>query len=152
MAVAIRLRRSGAKKRPFYRIVVAHAADRPSGKYIESLGYYNPIEPTQLELDVDKAVSWLNRGAQPSETVRSLLAKTGALAKWRGEEPVEAAAVEEAPPEEAPAKKAAAKKAPAKKAAAKKAPAKKAAATEEATKEAAEEKPAKEASEEAASE
>ena len=90
MAVAIRLRRSGAKKRPFYRIVVAHATRRPSGKYIESLGYYNPIEPVQLELDVDLAVSWLNRGAQPSETVRSLLAKTGALAKWRGQGQTEA--------------------------------------------------------------
>ena len=94
MAVAIRLRRSGAKKRPFYRIVVAHSSDRPSGKYIESLGYYSPIKPVQLEVNVDLAVSWLHRGAQPSETVRSLLAKTGAIAKWRGEDQPEAASEE----------------------------------------------------------
>jgi small subunit ribosomal protein S16 len=86
MAVAIRLRRSGAKKRPFYRIVVAHSSDR--------LGYYSPIEPVQLEVNVDLAVSWLHRGAQPSETVRSLLAKTGAIAKWRGEDQPEAASEE----------------------------------------------------------
>ena len=96
MAVVIRLRRSGAKKRPFYRIVVAHAAHQPRGQYIESLGYYSPIEPVQLEVDVDRAVSWLNRGAQPSETVRSLLAKTGILAKWRGEDQTETATEETA--------------------------------------------------------
>ena len=96
MAVVIRLRRSGAKKRPFYRIVVAHAAYQPRGQYIESIGYYSPIEPVQLEVDVDRAVFWLNRGAQPSETVRSLLAKTGALAKWRGEGQTETAVEETA--------------------------------------------------------
>lgn len=84
MAVAIRLRRTGAKKRPFYRIVVADDRGPRDGKYIESLGYYNPISPEQLEMDVDKAVDWLNRGAQPSDTVRSLLVKSGAIAKWRG--------------------------------------------------------------------
>ena len=93
MAVAIRLRRTGAKKRPFYRIVVTDNRARLGGKYIESLGYYNPISPEQLEMDVDKAVDWLNRGARPSETVRSLLVKSGAIQKWRGdnEEPAEAA-------------------------------------------------------------
>lgn len=93
MAVAIRLRRTGAKKRPFYRIVVTDNRTRLGGKYIESLGYYNPITPEQLEMDVDKAVDWLNRGARPSETVRSLLVKTGAIQKWRGvnEETAEAA-------------------------------------------------------------
>lgn len=94
MAVAIRLRRTGAKKRPFYRIVVADDRTRLGGKYIESLGYYNPISPEQLEMDVDKAVDWLNRGAKPSETVRSLLVKSGVMAKWRGEEPAEAEAAE----------------------------------------------------------
>ncbi|MDD9949819.1 MAG: 30S ribosomal protein S16 [candidate division Zixibacteria bacterium] len=84
MAVAIRLRRTGAKKRPFYRIVVTDNRTRLGGKYIESLGYYNPISPEQLEMDVDKAVDWLNRGARPSETVRSLLVKSGAIQKWRG--------------------------------------------------------------------
>ncbi len=90
MAVAIRLRRSGAKKRPFYRIVVADSRTRLGGKYIDSLGYYNPISPEQLEMDVEKAVDWLNRGARPSDTVRSLLVKTGAMAKWRGEDQAEA--------------------------------------------------------------
>ncbi|MXY50342.1 MAG: 30S ribosomal protein S16 [Gemmatimonadetes bacterium] len=85
MAVAIRLRRTGAKKRPFYRIVVTDNRTRLGGKYIESLGYYNPISPEQLEMDVDKAVDWLNRGARPSETVRSLLVKSGAIQKWRGD-------------------------------------------------------------------
>ena len=97
MAVAIRLRRTGAKKRPFYRIVVADNRGPRDGKYIESLGYYNPISPEQLEMDVDKAVDWLNRGAQPSDTVRSLLVKSGAIAKWRGiEQAAEAAETTEA--------------------------------------------------------
>lgn len=94
MPVAIRLRRSGAKKRPFYRIVVADSRTRLGGKYIDSLGYYNPIPPEQLEMDVDKAVDWLNRGAQPSDTVRSLLVKSGAIAKWRGEDQVVAETTE----------------------------------------------------------
>lgn len=94
MAVAIRLRRTGAKKRPFYRIVVADDRTRLGGKYIESLGYYNPISPEQLEMDVDKAVDWLKRGAQPSETVRSLLVKSGAIQKWRGENEETAEAAE----------------------------------------------------------
>lgn len=94
MAVAIRLRRTGAKKRPFYRIVVADNRTRLGGKYIESLGYYNPISPEQLEMDVDRAVDWLKRGARPSETVRSLLVKSGAIQKWRGEDEETAEAAE----------------------------------------------------------
>lgn len=94
MAVAIRLRRTGAKKRPFYRIVVTDNRTRLGGKYIESLGYYNPISPEQLEMDVDKAVDWLNRGARPSETVRSLLVRSGAIQKWRGENEETAEAAE----------------------------------------------------------
>ncbi len=96
MAVAIRLRRTGAKKRPFYRIVVSDDRTRRDGKYIESLGYYNPISPEQLEMDVDKAVDWLNRGAQPSDTVRSLLVKSGAIQKWRGVDQAVAEAAEAA--------------------------------------------------------
>ena len=95
MAVAIRLRRSGAKKRPFYRIVVSDDRARLGGKYIESLGYYNPISPEQLEMDVDKAIDWLNRGARPSDTVRTLLVKSGAMAKWRGVDQAVAEAAEE---------------------------------------------------------
>ncbi|MBM3263964.1 MAG: 30S ribosomal protein S16 [candidate division Zixibacteria bacterium] len=84
MAVAIRLRRTGAKKRPFYRIVVADSARRRSGQYIESVGFYNPIgNPDKLEIDAERAVLWLNRGAQPTETAKSLLARAGVLAQWR---------------------------------------------------------------------
>ena len=95
MAVAIRLRRTGAKKRPFYRIVVTDDRTRLAGKYIESLGYYNPISPEQLEMDVDKAVDWLNRGARPSDTVRSLLVKSGAIQKWRGDNQAASEAAEQ---------------------------------------------------------
>jgi small subunit ribosomal protein S16 len=80
--------------------VVSDDRTRRDGKYIESLGYYNPISPEQLEMDVDKAVDWLNRGAQPSDTVRSLLVKSGAIQKWRGVEPAAAEAPEAAEADE----------------------------------------------------
>lgn len=84
MAVAIRLRRTGAKKRPFYRIVVTESTRRRSGQYIESLGYYNPIpNPVDLQIDADRAIDWLEKGAQPTDTARSILAKTGVLRQWR---------------------------------------------------------------------
>jgi small subunit ribosomal protein S16 len=84
MAVAIRLRRTGAKKRPFYRIVVADTAKRRSGQYIESVGYYNPItNPATVEIDAELAIAWLDRGALPTETARSLLAKAGVIAQWQ---------------------------------------------------------------------
>ena len=68
MAVAIRLRRTGAKKRPFYRIVVADVTRPRSGKYIDSVGYYNPVsDPVQLEVDTDKAIDWLGKGAKPTD-------------------------------------------------------------------------------------
>ena len=82
--VAIRLRRMGAKKRPFYRIVVTETSRRRSGQYLESVGYYNPIvDPIMLEIDADRAIVWLERGAQPTETAKSLLSKAGVMAKWR---------------------------------------------------------------------
>lgn len=80
MSVKIRMRRMGAKKVPFYRIVVADSRAPRDGRCIEEIGYYNPlVEPVELKVDVEKAKKWLANGAQPSETVRSLLKKSGVL-------------------------------------------------------------------------
>ncbi|QCX32251.1 30S ribosomal protein S16 [Caloramator sp. E03] len=80
MAVKIRLRRMGAKKAPFYRIVVADSRSPRDGKFIEEIGYYNPIaEPTEIKVDAEKAKKWLSNGAQPSDTVRNLLKKVGII-------------------------------------------------------------------------
>ena len=76
--VKIRLRRMGAKKAPFYRIVVADSRYPRNGRFIEELGYYDPMkEPAEIKLDVEKAKDWISKGAQPTETVRSLLKKNG---------------------------------------------------------------------------
>ena len=80
MSVKIRLRRMGAKKAPFYRLVVADSRSLRDGKFIEEIGYYNPItEPAEIKIDAEKAKKWLNCGAQPSDTVRSLLKKSGII-------------------------------------------------------------------------
>ena len=80
MAVRIRLRRMGAKKRPFYRIVVADSRSPRDGRVIEEIGYYNPIsEPVDLKVDAEKAKKWLATGAQPSDTVKSLLKTQGII-------------------------------------------------------------------------
>ena len=77
MAVKIRLTRMGKKKNPFYRIVVADERTRRDGAPIEEIGYYDPMtNPATVKIDADKATKWLNNGAQPTETVRSLLKKT----------------------------------------------------------------------------
>ena len=77
MAVKIRLKRIGAKKTPFYRVVVADERSPRDGKFIEEIGYYNPLtDPIDIKIDAEKATKWLNNGAQPTETVRSLLKKT----------------------------------------------------------------------------
>lgn len=82
MATKIRLRRMGAKKAPFYRVVVADARSPRDGRFIEEIGYYNPIsEPTELKINEEQALKWLNNGAEPSETVKQLLKKTGIWAK-----------------------------------------------------------------------
>ena len=74
MAVKIRLRRMGAKKAPFYRVVVADSRFPRDGRFIEEVGYYNPqTEPAEIKIDADKAKDWLAKGAQPTETVKSLL-------------------------------------------------------------------------------
>lgn len=80
MAVKIRLKRMGAKKSPFYRIVVADSRVARDGKTIAELGYYNPTtEPVQLKLNVEEAQKWISNGAQPTDTVRGLLKKAGAI-------------------------------------------------------------------------
>lgn len=76
----IRLRRMGAKKAPFYRIVVADSRAPRNGAFVEEIGYYNPIkDPVELKIDNEKAREWMKNGAQPTDTVRSLLKKTGAI-------------------------------------------------------------------------
>lgn len=76
--VKIRLTRGGAKKKPFYRIVVADSRAPRDGRFIEEIGSYNPnVTPAEVRVDVEKAQKWLNTGAQPSDTVRSLLKKAG---------------------------------------------------------------------------
>ena len=78
--VKIRLRRMGAKKAPFYRIVVADSRYPRDGRFIEEIGTYNPVvAPAELKVDVDRAQAWIKTGAQPTDTVRDLLKKAGAL-------------------------------------------------------------------------
>lgn len=78
MAVRIRLRRMGAKKQPFYRLVVADSRSPRDGRFIETIGHYNPLsEPSELKVDAEKALGWLMKGAQPSETARALLKRAG---------------------------------------------------------------------------
>ena len=76
----IRLRRMGAKKAPFYRIVVADSRSPRDGAFVEEIGYYNPTsEPAELKVDNEKAAQWIKNGAQPTDTVRGLLKKSGAI-------------------------------------------------------------------------
>ena len=80
--VKIRLKRMGAKKKPFYRIVVADARTPRDGKAIAQLGYYDPLqEPSLVKVDVDQAKQWIKSGAQPTDKVRALLTKAGAYAE-----------------------------------------------------------------------
>ncbi|HHV32383.1 30S ribosomal protein S16 [Caproiciproducens sp. LBM24188] len=80
MAVKIRLRRMGAKKAPFYRIVVADSRFPRDGRFIEEIGYYNPLEePSVVKVDAEKAKKWIANGAQPTDTVKALLKKQGVL-------------------------------------------------------------------------
>ncbi len=80
MAVKIRLKRMGAKKTPHYRVVVADSRSPRDGRFIEEIGYYNPLsDPAEVKIDVEKAQAWLKKGAQPTDTVRALLKKSGVL-------------------------------------------------------------------------
>ena len=78
MAVKMRLTRMGAKKAPFYRVIVADSRSPRDGRFIEEIGYYNPLtNPAEIKIDAEKAKKWLGTGAQPTETVKSLLKKSG---------------------------------------------------------------------------
>ena len=83
MAVKMRLKRMGAKKRPFYRIVVADSRFPRDGRFIEEIGYYNPIEePAVVKIDKSLALKWLGNGAEPTDTVRSILSKEGIMKEF----------------------------------------------------------------------
>ena len=80
MAVKIRLKRMGSNKKPFYRIVVADSRSPRDGKFIEEIGYYNPVsQPKQVKINDEKAVKWLSNGAQPTDTVKTLLVNNGVM-------------------------------------------------------------------------
>ena len=80
MAVKIRLRRMGAKKAPFYRVVVADSRYPRDGRFIDEIGYFDPTkEPSVIKVDADKAKEWIAKGAQPTDTVKNILKKEGVL-------------------------------------------------------------------------
>ena len=80
MAVKLRLKRMGAKKKPFYRIIAADSRAPRDGKFIEQLGYYNPTTtPTELKVDAEACKKWLDCGAQPTDKVRGLLRQSGVI-------------------------------------------------------------------------
>src|SRR3990170_3249591 len=88
MSVRIRLRRMGAKKRPFYRVVVADQRSPRDGRFIENIGKYHPLEdPSLIEIDADRAMHWLRVGAQPSAQVRNLMVKVGIWDTFVAERP-----------------------------------------------------------------
>ncbi len=93
MAVRIRLRRMGAKKQPVYRVVVADSRSPRDGRFLDTIGTYNPrTEPVEIRIDRDKALAWLEKGAEPTDTARSLLSKVGIWQRFRtGEWPAGAA-------------------------------------------------------------
>ena len=100
LAVRIRLQRHGRKKRPFYRLVAADARAQRDGAFLERLGYYNPLtDPADIFIDEEKALKWLRRGAQPTDTAKRLLSKRGILMKFEYEKlgrPMPGADVDEA--------------------------------------------------------
>ncbi len=80
MAVKMRLRRMGAKRAPFYRVVVADSRYPRDGRFIEEIGYYNPMkDPAEIKIDAEKAAEWLKNGAQPTDTVKVILKKSGVI-------------------------------------------------------------------------
>jgi small subunit ribosomal protein S16 len=84
LAVKIRLKRMGAKKRPAYRIVVADSRTQRDGRSIEEIGFYDPTtDPVTFKVHEEKAISWLDKGAVPTETVKTLFRRAGVLEKWQ---------------------------------------------------------------------
>lgn len=82
MAVKIRLTRLGDKKSPFYRVIVADSRSPRDGRFIDLIGTYNPlVDPAEIKIDADKAKKWLANGAQPTDTARALLVKSGIIEK-----------------------------------------------------------------------
>ena len=82
MAVKIRLKRMGSKKKPFYRIVVADSRSPRDGRFIETVGTYNPLKnPAEVVLKEEDVLNWLQKGAQPSDTIRNILSKEGIMQK-----------------------------------------------------------------------
>ena len=80
MAVKIRLKRMGAKKTPFYRVVVADSRYPRDGRFLEEIGTYNPlVNPAEVKIDAEKVATWMKNGAQPTDTVKSLLKKAGII-------------------------------------------------------------------------
>jgi small subunit ribosomal protein S16 len=93
VAVKLRLMRMGKTKQPTYRVVAADARSPRNGRFIEIVGIYDPRpDPSAIRIDNDKAVGWLRKGAQPTDTVRKLLEISGAMAEFRGEAPPASAA------------------------------------------------------------
>ena len=83
MAVKIRLKRMGAKKRPFYRVIVADSRIPRDGRFIETLGTYNPLtDPAEISIKEEETLSWLSKGAQPTDTVKNILSKAGIMEKF----------------------------------------------------------------------
>lgn len=83
MAVRIRLKRMGAHKAPYYRLVVTDSRSPRDGRFIEEIGFYNPLtQPTTVKIDEEKALQWLQKGAQASDTVRSLFSNAGIMTKY----------------------------------------------------------------------
>lgn len=83
MAVKIRLKRMGAKKKPFYRLVVADSRSPRDGKFIEEVGFYNPIsQPAEVRIEDEKVIKWMLNGAQPTNTVKDLFKKHGVMEKF----------------------------------------------------------------------
>ncbi|MCX4365865.1 MAG: 30S ribosomal protein S16 [Bacilli bacterium] len=84
MAVKLRLKRMGAKQRPFYRVIAADSRSPRDGRFIETIGTYDPIKAEDnVKIDEEKAIKWLNNGAQPTDTVKNLLSQTGIWAKFK---------------------------------------------------------------------
>lgn len=84
MAVKLRLKRMGSKQKPFYRVVAADSRSPRDGRFIETVGTYDPIKKeNNVNLDEEKIINWLNNGAQPTDTVKSLLTKSGVWAKYK---------------------------------------------------------------------
>ena len=80
MAIKLRLKRMGAKKKPFYRIIASDSRSPRDGRFIDEIGYYNPtVDPPEIKIDSEKAQKWIKSGAQPTDTVRSLMKKAGVL-------------------------------------------------------------------------